>query len=234
LAVEHAAEVELAEIMVRGFLDWLSETGVDAGTVLVGTERAVTVPLAGVAGVPAEMQHVVLRGRLDTQVDLPDGRRMIQDYKTTASIERERKWDSLNSQWLFYCLLERMSSEHTKPVAGVVVDRLRKVKRTVRSKPPYYDRSFVTHSDAELRIFFRQTIAVVLDMLALEGKLAEPGADLAVIAYPSPTADCPWRCAHFQACNLMNAEDRWQSYIQDNYISVDPGDRYTEEEAAEG
>jgi hypothetical protein len=231
LVIEHAAEVELASIMVRGFLDWLSETGVDAGVTLVGTERAVTVPLAGVAGVPAEMQHVVLRGRLDAAVQLADGRRAIVEIKTVPDLTRRRKLFQLDEQISYYLLLERMSAEHDQPVHGVLMDQLRKVKRTAAAKPPFYARDLVTRSDVELRLFFHRTVRTILDMLRLERELAEaPAEDLPTIAYPTPVLDCAWRCEHKIVCELMNSGDRWRDYIDAEYIHADPADRYPEVE----
>ena len=148
LAHEHAAEIELAEIMVSGYLEWLEETGVDAGTVLVGTERKVEADIGVLypsAALPGA--RVVIRGRIDTSVDLPSGQRAVQDYKTAQDLTRARKVQHLEEQWLFYMLLEYLSDEREgRAVYGVLVDQLRKVKRTKTAKPPFYGRDLVTHN----------------------------------------------------------------------------------------
>lgn len=136
-------EHELARIMVEGYLEWVQAEAKDDQLQVVAVEADVRVPLPGRPG-------VLLRSRMDQVVrDLQTGFLSFLDHKTADGFDSHQLLE-LNGQFRFYSLVQLLAAGipidgSTPPpgapvVMGGMINTLRRVKRTEKSKPPYYAR----------------------------------------------------------------------------------------------
>lgn len=220
-------EHDLAHAMISGYEQWLSDEGADVGFEVVGAETAITAPIPGI-------DDVELRGKLDQRVVRKvDGARLFLDHKTTPDFVGAGRTMHMNPQFKFYHLLEKLDAyakTGSAPPArtdGGLVNMLRKVKRTAKAIPPFYQRIEVRHNDTELQTFWRQVYQTIIEILELTAKLDE-GVDPTSVAYPSPAPDCTWKCQFFSLCGLMDDGSDWNGFIDGMYVNVDPDARYLE------
>jgi hypothetical protein len=187
---------ELALIMLDGYLEWLEETGIDADLTPHYVERKIEIPLGTIyTDFPGDTgTDVILHGTVDWTARDPFGQLWLLDHKTTASfgalVDRRMQ---LSFQLLTYAwMLREVTGE--RPV-GVVLNMLRKVKRTAAAKPPFYAREGVQFNDTQLDNHGKNLYRVVTAMLR-----AEQAGD----SYPVPDADCTWKCPFLQICPLVD------------------------------
>lgn len=221
-------ELELGQIMVLGYLEWIAETGADADFELVGAEQKIDVPFLKVHG-----QEVRLLGKLDKRVRRKrDDARLFIDHKTCGSIDQWLQTARMNEQFLMYQLLERLAALETGETVntqGSMVNLLRKVKRTAQAKPPFYHREEVHHSDEELRRFYLRLIGEIDDLIMLEQRLKD-GADPLTVAYPRPSRDCTWKCEFKHVCPMFDDGSDAERFLEDHFERYDPLTRYDDKE----
>lgn len=209
-----------AQRMIEGYLQWITEEGVDDGFEIVGAEEEIRVP-SGIAGVD-------LRGKIDVRVRRRvDGRRVFVDHKTAGSLAIPTI--EINEQFRTYGLLERlkkrMTGEKTANCDGGIINVLKRVKRTMTAKPPFYARHDVRFNDHQLRTMWTRIHAAIRDMMAVRMAL-ETGTDHHEVAYPTPQGDCSWSCPFLKVCPLFDDGSRWQAALENHYVTVDPYARY--------
>jgi PD-(D/E)XK nuclease superfamily len=260
-------ERDLASAMVEGYIEWLAAEGADAGMRVVATEAKVTVPLPGVPGVElwAKLDQVVL--------DEATGLLSFLDHKTTASFERHEIL-LLNPQFRFYSLVQKLAvyrhihdddgtvegcpgcfPDFAPRVLGGIVNTLRRVKRSDKSKPPYYQRDPFRYNESDIDSTLRKVQGRARQILAARATLdhiyAERGGDLALLndfqrEHLPPTAietDCSWRCPFVQLCPMLDDGSDWVGSLvrsghfrQENpyaYYDDDPLARVRQELAAQ-
>ncbi len=216
-------EYELCRIMLEGYMDWLEETGADQALTVLEAERPRAARLE-------EGKDRMLLAKLDARIRHDElGERISLDHKTVQSLEYLSPEMRLNTQALTQTLIERLldveEGREWQPT-GTMFNMLKKVKRTVRAKPPFYSREFARHTDSELRNHWRHIIHIADEIEAAENALSQ-GGDHQFIVEPSPTADCHWSCPFFQLCPMMdNDADRSDLYMEDKFERVDPLQRY--------
>lgn len=224
-------QYEMAHIMVEGYAEWLAETGADQGLKIISAEQFVEVPFPAIEG-------VTIMGKLDLRVEREtDGARLFLDHKTVGDLTTPTRTLHLDEQMLHYDLIEflKAQAEATHEIAqpttdGALYNMLKKVKRTARAKPPFYDRVEVRHNVHELRSYYVRVYGEVLDILALEEKL-NAGADHRQVAYPNPTRDCTWDCDFFAVCPMFDEGAAAEDMLRDLFEQRDPHDRYDEKDA---
>lgn len=225
---EYASQLELGLIMVEGYMEWLAESGADAGFEVVSAEEKIDVPFGYVRG-----REVRLLGKLDVRVRrLLDGACLFIDHKTCGSIDAWLATARINEQFLHYQLLERLYAKETGADAltqGSMVNLLRKVKRTAAAKPPFYHREEVHHSDTELRNYWLRLVGEIDDLLGVEAMLSE-GAEVNRVAYPRPSRDCTWKCEFKALCPMLDDGSNYERFIEDHFESYDPMNRYDDKE----
>lgn len=210
-------EIDLARAMVEGYVEWLADEGADRDLEVVAVEQTVEVA--------SPHPGVNLVAKLDVQVRrISDGMRMFMDHKTVQDFTTPVKTIHLDEQMLEYHLIERML-QVDEPTAGAIYNMLRKVKRTGRAKPPFYARHEVYHGDEELRSFYNRVYGVIRDMLTVEAELLQ-GADHRVVAYPTPTRDCSWKCEFFSVCPMFDDGSSAEDVLELGYHEGDPYARY--------
>lgn len=218
---ELLAEWSLADIMLRGYFDWLEETGADSQLEVVSTEREFIVPFT---------DEVAIRGRLDMVVkDRQTGAKLFLDHKNVIQFLDEAYLDR-DEQAKFYMMLQRLDPKQKKDtwVDGGVFNQLRKVKRSAKAKPPFYLRTTVRHNSDTLNSMYRRTWQTVTEIAELRKEL-DNGAYQEQFAYPHPTKDCSWMCPLASGlCTMMDDGSDWKGFLQDEWTHVDPYARYTE------
>lgn len=214
-----------AQRMIDGYLQWVTEEGIDAGYEVVAAEQEVRVP----SGIPG----VDLRGKLDVRLRRrTDGRRVFMDHKTAGSVDI--KTIEINEQFPMYALLERLlprqAGEPTHHSDGGVINVLKRVKRTMQAKPPFYKRHEVRFNPMQLRSMWARVHAVIIEILAIRKALAQ-GGDHHAIVYPTPASDCDWSCPFFKICPLFDDGSRYEAAIEAHYVVVDPYARYDQKQS---
>jgi RecB family exonuclease len=217
-------EQDLAHAMIEGFLDWLSQEGIDEEYELVGAETVVQVE--------SGIENVFLRGKLDQRwVRKSDGARLFRDFKTVGDFIRPRKLLPLDEQMKFYHLLEfldalqRTGKGPQWATDGGLYTMLRKVKRTATAKPPFYDQVEISHNTEELRSMWLRVQKVIREII--ETRLAlDEGGDHRYWARPRPSDKCTWGCDFLPVCPMMDDGSNWKGLLKEYYTHIDPHERY--------
>lgn len=226
LVKEFNENTALERAMVEGYMEWLIETGVDSGLRVVAPETYLEAPLE----VPGSNVDVLLIGKLDVRmVREYDGARLFMDHKTTLSLTEPLKTIRLDEQMLHYHVLEWLSDVEGGRCDGALYNMLRKVKRSARAKPPFYDRVEVRHNKHELESFRRRLVGVIKTMLDVIARL-EADEDPHVVVYPSPARDCSWSCDFLPVCTMFDDGSRVDAMLEQYYVQEDPLSHYKRNE----
>lgn len=219
-----AAALERA--MISGYVEWIAQTGVDADIRVVGSEQ----PVAVMTEVPtAQTAHhpVQVVGLMDERVvRTTDGARLFVDHKTVGDLRSPTVTLPLDQQMLHYHLLEWLSSrEGEERCDGALYNMLRRVKRTERAKPPFYDRVEVRHNPYELEAYRRRLLGATRDMIHAEQAL-NSGADPLMVVYPTPRKECSFDCDFVAVCAMVDDGSRLEDALAGSYKTTDPYARY--------
>lgn len=239
---ELLAERELYATMVEGYPEWLAETGKDADQKVIAVEADVQVPCPGIEG-------VTLRGRLDQQFLDGQGRRGFMDYKT-GSFERHEILE-LNAQMKFYCLISWLRAQQNGMrdwPSGGQITTLRRVKRTDKSKPPYYQRDPFWYSQETLEstLIRVQKLAreilearKALDWVYSRDTTSPMWPELLNVTQRSVCrqvpieSDCSWSCELASGlCTAMDAGTDWFGTLVSSgrYVQADPYAHYSRDD----
>lgn len=226
LAAEFGQSTNLERAMVEGYVGWLEETGADAELRVIAAETSLTAPLeVDVSGQPRPIQVI---GKLDVRTyRVTDEVRLFLDHKTVADLKSPVVTLPQNEQMTHYMLLEWLNTPDGEARCdGALYNMLRRVKRTPRAQPPFYDRVEVRHNRFELESYKRRLLATTRDVLHAVDRL-DRGDDPLDVVYPSPRSECRWDCDFQPICNLF---DDGSAGVDDMvnvlYHRVDPRARY--------
>lgn len=213
-------QVDLERAMIEGYVEWLKETGADSEFKVIGSERYIE---ADVVTTPITNQLVKLIGRLDVQVRrVYDGLIFFLDHKTMAAFGDANRLLPMNEQMKGYVLLHTLTGDPNQRIVGAIYNMIRRVKRTEKAKPPFYQRVEVQHNPTEVQTFKDRTIGTILHMESARRALDE-GMDHHRVAYPFPTKDCAWQCPFAQVCPMFDDGSRAEAALEGNFV---PGDAY--------
>ena len=209
------SEAELGRIMLEGYLDWVEENGIDAELEIVSTEEKISVPLFE--------GQVELQGKLDMRVRRRiDGVRMFRDFKTVGgSLSDFANLAPMNEQVLTYMLLEQMKEGEENRSEGGIFTMLKKVKRSARAVPPFYDQIEVRHNIFTLRSFWNRIHGVIADLMRVR-KALDDGESHSLVAYPSPSRDCKWKCPFFAICTMFDDGSSAEQALSEMFEQADP------------
>lgn len=212
-------EVELGQIMLEGYLDWLEETGADSGLEIIDSEKKLSLPIFN--------GKVELRGKIDLRVKRKqDKASSLMDFKTVANRETYIKIAHMAEQLKLYILLENASTDSAR-VDGGIYRLLKKVKRSATAKPPFYEDYDVRHNKNTLESFWLALHGTIQTMLDLREQL-DAGADPRQVAYPTPSNDCSWKCPFYSGCPMFDDKSAAFEWVSDNFEQYDPYQRYEE------
>ena len=154
--------------------------------------------------------------------------RFFLDHKTCTNFPDLQRALDASEQMPTYLLLERsdsaLSGEHTH---GAIFNGLRKVKRTVNAKPPFFDRFDKTYNEHELMSQWARIHGQVGDIEAVEVRLGRGESHLTA-AYPSKTRDCHWQCEFYAVCPMFDDGSRAEDMLAAIYKVGGQLDRYPE------
>lgn len=211
---EFEKEVELGRIMLEGYLEWIEDEGIDSDLEIVSQEETLDAEILG--------GRVKVVGKIDQRVRRKsDGTRLIRDFKTAAQFADLYKTLPMNEQFQLYMVLEMLKKDEWERVSGALVTALKKNKRTASSKPPYYDQIEVQHNIFELRNFYRRLQGVASDIVEMWDKL-DAGEDHHIVAYPTPTRDCSWKCPFYAGCQMFDDGSNVEMWLTDNFEEKSP------------
>jgi hypothetical protein len=221
--VDIRKEADLSRAMLEGYFEWLEETGADEGLEIIAAEQALESDVGIIRG-DGSVQVVTIMGKLDLRVR-QDGVSAFLDHKTVQEFTTPTRTLHLDEQMLLYhWLVEQTGGER---VGGAIYNMIRKVKRTARSKPPFYERFTVQHAPAEVQSFYVRMTGTLRVMIGVRAELDE-GSDPRLVVYPTPTRNCSWDCDFYPVCPLIDRPDigAGQTLIDQLYEVTDPYARY--------
>lgn len=213
------SEADLGRIMLEGYLEWVEETGIDSDLEFVSAEEIIGMPMFDGA--------VELQGKLDMRVKrLSDGARLFRDWKTVGgSLSEFANQLSMNEQNLTYMLLEMMKEGEENRSDGGIFTLFKKVRRTSKAQPPFYDQIEVRHNIFTLRSFWDRIHGVVSDMMAVR-KALDAGEKHTLVAYPNPSRDCKWKCQFASICTMFDDGSSAEHALTDMFEEADPYEYY--------
>lgn len=226
-------QTNLERAIIEGYLQWIEENGEDTDLEIISPEAYMEAQLeVNLGGLP--YQVVKLIGRLDARARRrSDGHRQFVDHKIVGEFTRPSKRLPLDEQMLSYHLLEFLNLEDSdERCDGALYNMLRRVRRTVQAKPPFFKRIAVHHNQHELYSIKRRIEATVSDILSVEQDLRE-GVDHRDTAYPRPSDDCSWKCPFVQVCPMFDDGSRAEDMLTQYYHIGDPLDYYKSKESVD-
>jgi hypothetical protein len=120
-----------------------------------------------------------------------------------------------------------LKKDETDRVAGAIVTALKKNKRTTAARPPFYEQLEVGHNIFELRNFYKRLQGELLQIIQMWDALDE-GADHQVVAYPSPSRDCSWKCPFNAICPMFDDGSDVERALSDQFEARSPFEYYGE------
>ena len=216
---ELMAERDLASAMIEGYIEWAAETGADASLKVVATEADLTLALPGVEGVQ-------LRSKMDQVIiNEETGLLSFHDWKTAAAFERHEIL-ALDPQFKFYSMMQKLASgEDEARVSGGMVTTLRRVKRTDKSKPPYYQRDEFRYDPETIHSTLAKAQRIGYEIKkarqALDWAYTEGGGDLELVnviqrgLFPPNQIphECKWSCPFVSLCPMMDDGSDWAGVL---------------------
>lgn len=217
-------EANLERIMLEGYLEWLAETGADSELEIIAPETYLE------AGLSEFDDLVAIIGKLDVRVRRKtDDVQMFIDHKSVGDLRTPTLMLPLDEQMLHYHLLEELNLKGDgQRTGGALYNMLRRVKRTARATPPFYQRVEVRHNEYELQSFRRRVVGLIQDIRDVEEQLAH-GASHLTVAYPTPRRDCTWDCPFLPVCPMFDDGSRAEDMLSQYYEKGDPLQYYLEE-----
>lgn len=211
---------DLERAMITGYLEWLADTGADAALEVIAPETIVEVEFFGAR----------LIGKLDAQVlNTMTGRRSFIDHKTVADFSAPERAIRQNEQMMFYQLLQHIA--YPEQASGwSIFNMLRRVRRTARAKPPFYQRIEIFHNHHVREHFDERLYFEIEDIRRAEKNLdrnSEDDDSYAYVAmYPRPSRDCSWSCPFVGICTMFDDGSRVEDAIESQFTTGDPLDYY--------
>jgi hypothetical protein len=228
LATQFQVANALERAMIEGYVEWLAETGADSGLRVIGSEVALAAPFSvPVEPGSSEVRPARLIGKLDARVvRASDGVRLLIDHKTVGDLNTPQRTLHMNPQMRTYHLLEWLTTaEGEARCDGALYNMLRRVKRTARATPPFYERVEVRHNAYELDAFKRHVQAVARQIMRVED-LLNAGANLQDVVPANRTRDCSWDCDFFRVCAMFDDGSRVEDALTSHYVQHNPLGRY--------
>lgn len=203
---------ELARIMVEGWEEWLATTAADANEEVLLCEQNLELHLGTFHG-----DDVILTGKPDLVVrNTLNDLVIVDDTKTVGKFQNALIH---SGQGLTYGLMLKMGYDLEPDLFRTT--QLRKVKRTARAKPPFYQRSEAFINTQMLRHHYIRTQAQVDTMVELMQFFERQGTsdryEYDKLFYPNPTGTCDWDCDFLAVCAAMDDGSNYEHILNLSY-----------------
>jgi hypothetical protein len=226
---QYVSQSDLVRAMVEGYVQWLGDSGADSILEIESSERYIA------ADVTDGMKdgnwvvlydRIVLIGKVDAIVfDHRQNARSFIDHKSGADFEQMTYRMYVRPQLLHYMLLLDDSSDPV--IHGTTLNMLRRVKRSARSKPPYYRRDYNPYNHSQLRNYWERTQRLIQEIINIEYEFPGKKLDFYTNELPmNPTNDCKWKCPFTGICDMMDDGSDWESALKMTTMVTDPNARY--------
>lgn len=219
-------EADLVQAMLEGYFEWLEEEGSDSDFKVLEPEAEVEHPL---------IDGVTILSKIDARIErTTDGARGALEHKSVGNFKQAIPRLQTDTQLLtehlveFLTLLDEKGDEAKDARAQFILyNMLRKVKRSARANPPFFQRESVSHNLNELRTHWRHVARLAQEILDTRAEL-DAGAEHHDVCYPNPTTDCDWDCEFKIPCQggLFDDGSDVEAYLADNFEEGDPLERY--------
>lgn len=205
----------MPKILVKDYIEWTQKTRVDENLKIIGVEKAITAPIVS--------DYYYLLGKVDLHFeDETNGAQYYMDHKTASNFSIA-KTINMNPQFKQYALIASLneSEEGAQPLAGSLVNIIKKGKRTSRSKPPFYMRLEIYHNQSILDNYKKSVISLIEEMeraknIDRAGEILDPTFGL----------HCDW-CEYKDVCEAQDDDSLdHESIINFSFIKHDPLERY--------
>jgi predicted thioesterase len=216
-------ELQMAEVMVTGYVEWVAAEGIDASVDIIGTEVAIRHERT------INGTSVILQGRLDQLARRKSDSALIaRDLKTVGTLSRSQEL-RLSSQLKFYALIQALEAKagSGETVAGGEYLLLLRSKRTIRATPPFYTRVEVPLNRHDLNAEYQKTLAIVRDIIQAREILDNNWQDHHSVVYPHPGDWCSWQCPFKDVCPLFDDGSRAMDMMQAHFIKKDAYSYYS-------
>lgn len=127
----------------------------------------------------------------------------------------------MNEQIMTYMLLETAQNKAGERSEGGIFTLLKKVKRTAKAAPPFYEQIEVRHNIFTMRSFWQRMHGVLYDMVDTREAL-DAGGDHRFVAYPHATKDCKWKCSFFTICPMFDDGSAAEAVLEDKFTVGNP------------
>ena len=188
---------EMARLMLEGYVEWQETDGARPAEETVLVEHQMSLDMGVIRG-----DRVFLTGKADEVLrNTVSGQIIVNDVKTVAQFDKDQQfW--IDDQLLAYAyMLDK--TEGLRPSVGRHT-MLRKVGRSARAKPPFYDIADIYISPQMLDSVEHTLYAVLDDMVSVSQDLEHD--PFTHTAYPNPTRDCSWDCDFLGVCSMFGDE----------------------------
>ena len=196
--------VEVATIMVDGYLKWVKQENMDLRFLVQMVEERLRWQVPGT--------RITITGQIDLVLyDELVKETGIIDHKTLDKLAIVRPG---NFQILTYALLVWKNT-------GVVPEwgahnQLKRNKQTSRAKPPFYDRKPITINERMLVQHEQMLTSLCQDIEQFADSVNEDNHH--TTAYPNMTGECNWKCDVMELCDHMHdGPEVWVHIAESHY-----------------
>lgn len=215
--VPEAKAVESALAMLEGYFEWLVTDGADQDWEVLGSEEILMTPITEDATALAKLD-LRMRSR-------ETGFTGLVDHKTTGDLLELEAGAFFRGQFRHYLYVA--GTQLGERIDGLVVNGIKRSKRTARATPPFYTRFTIRHTRASLVTYAEQLRSKTLEILKATARL-DDGMSHHTVAPPSPRPECNRTCQFARVCPLFDdgtAED--VSILDYGFTQSDPLQRYS-------
>lgn len=182
-----------ADACLTSYLHWLDETGADLNIRILGSEDKIEMD--------GPVPNTMLNGRIDLLAeDTRTGDIVVIDLKLVGSISEKIRMLHLDTQSKMYAILAR--KRFGRPVR--VAFRIVKInQRTAKTRGPQEEEYVIQLNEKQLDVYSQQLTGILSDVLDTTERL-DAGEHHQVVAYPSPSDSCSWKCPFFSVCPMLD------------------------------
>lgn len=202
---EWAKTIEMAKLMVSGYIDWVQVEGMDHGQRFFIIEQRFEKYVGNFQGV-----EVYVNGAIDIGSEDDLGIKRMYDTKTKGDLKPDGLL-VINDQLLTYDWL----TDYTFDFG--VHNMMKRSKRTARAAPPFYGRDEVKFTDATRAAFLVRMKGTIKKMVDAYLTMEQDPRQHFAVAEANPTKDCSWKCPFYNACPMFDLGDDAEGFITDNY-----------------
>jgi hypothetical protein len=207
---------DFAQIIVEGLAEWVIAEGINVGVKVLSREKQIAV----------DMGAYVLMGKLDEMIELANGEIMLRDWKTAASFKSIFELSDIDLQFRTYSMMLQEIYGYENPVQGEWVVA-RKVKRTPRATPPFFDRKRTSYNAFNIEATKRYWDATMYSMMHYIEQYETGNYHVDMLFPPNPSFDCA-RCFHRLICPMMDDGSAWEEFAEAVYEIKSPNERYSD------